>query len=133
MTQRTVVSKALQVFLPLEADLTPCAVVPDHRHRPPHVRVAATRKLNGEEHEMRPETRPLSHLSSRPVGAIALAVALLVGAIIPTSVTAASTKIGLSQIQAVKSPTTVTRGIAKFSAVPTASQVAALQNLGLTV
>lgn len=82
---------------------------------------------------MRPETR-LPRLSSRRIGAIALAVALLIAAIIPSvTVTAATAPIGLSQILAVNSPTTVTRGIATFAAVPTASQVNALKSLGLTV
>ena len=82
---------------------------------------------------MRPETRQVSLLSKRRIGAIALAVALLIPAIIPSATIAATTKIGLSQILAVNSPTTVTRGIATFPAVPTASQVNALKNLGLTV
>src|SRR6188474_3168421 len=83
---------------------------------------------------MRPETRQLPRLSSRRIGAIALAVALLISAIIPSATIAASTApTGLSQILAVNSPTTVTRGIATFAAVPTASQVNALKDLGLTV
>jgi serine protease AprX len=83
---------------------------------------------------MRPETRQLPRVSSRRIGAIALAVALLITAIIPSAMTAASaTPTGLSQILAVNAPTTVARGIATFSAVPTAGQVNALKGLGLTV
>lgn len=82
---------------------------------------------------MRPQTR-LPRLSSRPVGAIALAVALLISAIIPSAATAtAAMPTGLSQILAVKSLAASTRGIAKFSAVPSSSQVSALSSLGLTV
>ncbi len=83
---------------------------------------------------MRPETRPLPRLSSRSLSAIALGAALLLTAIIPSAVTAtASLPTGLSQILAVKSLTASTRGIAEFSAVPSASKVSALKNLGLTV
>jgi serine protease AprX len=83
---------------------------------------------------MRPETRQVPRWRSRRIGAIALAIALLSTAMIPSATTAASaTPTGLSQILAVNSSTTVTRGIATFSDVPTAGQVAALKDLGLTV
>ncbi|MEA2677576.1 MAG: serine protease AprX [Chloroflexota bacterium] len=83
---------------------------------------------------MRPETRPLPRLSSRRIGAIALAVALLISAIIPVAVTAAAAlPTGLSQLVAVNSATTVTRGIAVFPAIPSASQLNSLNNVGLTV
>ncbi|HUP83554.1 MAG TPA: S8 family serine peptidase [Candidatus Limnocylindria bacterium] len=73
-------------------------------------------------------------MRSRRVGAIAIAAALLISALIPTATTvAASLPTGLSQIVAVSSASTVTRGIAEFSAIPTTSQITALKNLGLTV
>lgn len=82
---------------------------------------------------MRPETR-LPRLGSRRAGAIALAVALLISAIIPAAATAATAiPTGLTQILAVNAPTTVARGIAEFSAIPSTSQIASLKSLGLTV
>ncbi len=82
---------------------------------------------------MHPETRPVR----RKRGALLLLIGLLTAALMASAVpgvsaASASTR-GLSQILATKALTDVTRGIAVFSSVPSASQTSALSNLGLTV
>ena len=63
-----------------------------------------------------------------------LLIALLTAALMaPGPAAAATSKTGLSQLTAAYSLAKVTRGIAVFSSVPTAEQVAGLELLGLTV
>jgi serine protease AprX len=68
-----------------------------------------------------------------PVTIILVVAALLASALPQLATAAAVSPTGLSQLLAVKSLTSVTRGIATFSAVPTASQITSLRGLGLTV
>src|SRR6187549_3958567 len=83
--------------------------------------------------EMQSESRPVR----RKRGALLLVIGLLTAALMSNAVPGASaataTTRGLSQLLATKALTDVTRGIAVFSSVPTASQANALNNLGLTV
>jgi serine protease AprX len=80
-------------------------------------------------------------VSPRPLGrrrwlgpvAIGLVVASLLAGALPQVAAAAATHIGLSQLLAVKSPASLARGVATFSAVPTAGQVSAMRGLGLSV
>ena len=65
--------------------------------------------------------------------ALAVAIAGLLAAARPVVAIGGDLPIGLSRLLAVHSPTTVTRGIATFDAVPTGLQVTALSGLGLEV
>ena len=83
---------------------------------------------------MQPETRP----ARRSRGALLLTIGLLSAALLVTAVphvsaASATNARGLSALLSGHSLTDVTRGIAVFPAVPTASQANALNNLGLTV
>jgi serine protease AprX len=83
---------------------------------------------------MQPETRPVR----RSRGAVLLLIGIVTAALLATAapqVSAASTTNarGLSALLASHSTSDVVRGIAVFSAIPSASQANALNSLGLTV
>ena len=72
----------------------------------------------------------LRHLSPPFVAAL---IALVLSAAAPASLPAGEPTVGLDQLTAAYSPLTVVTGIATFDSTPTATGVAALKALGLTV
>src|SRR6188768_1332632 len=83
--------------------------------------------------QMQSETRPVRHKRGALLLVIGLLTVALMSHAVPGVSAATATTRGLSQLLATKSLTDVTRGIAVFSSVPTASQANALNSLGLTV
>jgi serine protease AprX len=70
---------------------------------------------------------------TRAVAAAGLAISLVMSGAISTSAVSLATPTGLGQLLATYAPTASVRGIAEFATVPTSSQVAGLQALGLVV
>src|SRR4051794_2222010 len=80
------------------------------------------------------------HRITRPrfkyMGATSLALVFALSALVGSGAgvaSAATTKLGLSELLAAKSLNATVRGIAEFSAIPSPAQVSALNKLGLLV